>query len=112
MTEIHLPDPDQIPLEDISLVLLQLTTIASHLASRLLLERSKPEQTGPEEPDEMLTVKEAAAELGVEQDWVYRRVKTLPFARRLSHKCVRFSKRGLRAWRDRRPQRLSPGGSR
>jgi hypothetical protein len=102
MTEMHLPDPDQVPLEDIPLVLLKLTALESQLATRLLLERSKPEQTGPEEVDELITTKLAAAELNVEIDWLYRHAKTLPFSRRLSRKCLRFSRRGLVAWRNKR----------
>ncbi|HTS88110.1 MAG TPA: helix-turn-helix domain-containing protein [Gemmatimonadales bacterium] len=45
--------------------------------------------------EELLTAGEAARRLGVTVDWMYRRTRTLPFARKLSRKVVRFSAEGL-----------------
>lgn len=60
----------------------------------------------PEPPesaqDRLLTVEEAAAALSVTSDWLYRRSKSLPFARHLSRKQLRFSEQGLHKWAARR----------
>lgn len=45
--------------------------------------------------EEMLEAAEAAKRLGVSVDWLYRRTKQLPFARKLSRKVVRYSAAGL-----------------
>jgi predicted DNA-binding transcriptional regulator AlpA len=50
------------------------------------------------EPDHLLSPEEAATALGVKVSWIYRHAPTLPFARRLSRKCLRFSAAGLRRW--------------
>ena len=42
-------------------------------------------------PDHLLTVAEAAERLGVSKRWIYRRVASLPFAKRLSEGSLRFS---------------------
>lgn len=52
--------------------------------------------------DRLLTVQEAAKALSVTPDWLYRRSKSLPFARHLSRKQLRFSEQGLRKWAARR----------
>ena len=44
--------------------------------------------------DRLLDVNEAAARLGETAEWLYRRSKTLPFARRQGRH-VRFSSRGI-----------------
>lgn len=61
----------------------------------------------PQEPperteDRLLTVLEAAEALNVSTDWLYRRSKSLPFARHLSPKQLRFSEQGLQRWAARR----------
>lgn len=50
------------------------------------------------ERDPLLTPEEAARLLGVKVQWLYRHAKRLPFTRRLSRKCLRFSEAGLRKW--------------
>lgn len=53
----------------------------------------------PEGPgDRLLTPDEAARLLGVTPAWLYRHASRLPFARKLSRKCLRFSEAGLRKW--------------
>ena len=47
---------------------------------------------------DLLTVVEAAALLGVSARWLYRHAKDLPFARKLSRKCLRFSRTGIARW--------------
>ena len=48
--------------------------------------------------DQMLIAQEAAALLGVSEDWLYRNAKKLPFAKKLGRKNLRFSKTGLEKW--------------
>ena len=60
-----------------------------------------PEVAPPRE-DRLLTVEEAASLLGVAPRWLYRHARTLPFARHLSPKALRFSEAGLRRWVDTR----------
>jgi len=54
------------------------------------------EQPQPEPDDRLLTADEASALSGL----TVRQLKTrrLPFRRRIGHRTVRFSERGLRAW--------------
>lgn len=100
---LNLPQAGDLPFEDIPPALSQLAALQAQLMARLIIEKDKQTADRPEDlPDQLLTVKEAAAELGVKKDWLYRQVKILPFARRLSRKCLRFSRRGLLAWRDRK----------
>jgi hypothetical protein len=59
------------------------------------------------EKDNLLTVEQAAQIMGGADTpeglrkrvcWLYRHAKGLPFTRRLSRKCTRFSESGLRRW--------------
>src|SRR5437879_1702773 len=47
---------------------------------------------------DLLTVGEAAAALRLSPRWLYRHAKTLPFARKLSRKVLRFSRVGITRW--------------
>ena len=58
---------------------------------------SHPAETKPQD-GRWLTAVEAASLLRVSPRWLYRHQKKLPFARRLSRKCIRFSEAGLRRW--------------
>jgi hypothetical protein len=98
-TELNFPDPEHIEFGEIPAVMAKLSAIQSQLATRLLLERQQPPESGE---DMLLDVKQAAALLAVKSTWLYRRSKTLPFTKRLSRGNLRFSKRGLLAWRDRK----------
>lgn len=53
-------------------------------------------------PDRLLDVTEAAALLDVRPRWLYDRSGTLPFARKLGGRTLRFSEAGLRRWLERR----------
>jgi len=57
---------------------------------------------GTQEVDKLLDPREAAELLNVKVGWLYRHSKTLPFARKLSRKALRFSKRGLLRWKESR----------
>ena len=48
--------------------------------------------------ESLLTPDDAANLLGVNRRWLYRHANTLPFARRISRKNLRFSEAGLRRW--------------
>ena len=50
---------------------------------------------GTPEEDRLLTVNEAVVKLGMTNDWLYRRAKTLPFTVRPSPGKLRFSLRGI-----------------
>ena len=58
-----------------------------------------------EPADRLLKVDEAAALLGVQPRWLYDRARTLPFARRLGERTLRFSEAGMRRWLERHPPR-------
>lgn len=48
--------------------------------------------------DRLLTVPEAASLLHVSPWWLYRKARSLPFARKLGRRTLRFSEKGLRRW--------------
>jgi hypothetical protein len=53
----------------------------------------------------LLTVAQAAARMRVTPGYLYRRAKSLPFARKLSHRVLRFDPKGLEVWMAARPTR-------
>jgi predicted DNA-binding transcriptional regulator AlpA len=59
-------------------------------------------------PDRLLTVEEAARRPGVSRRWMYRKASTLPFTKRLSQGCLRFSELGLEKWKESRPGPRGP----
>jgi hypothetical protein len=98
---MNLPDPALIPQEHIAAMLAQLAALQSALAARLLQDSAIHNQSLPatSEPEELLTAEQAAAQLNVSVDWMYRHASELPFTKRLSRKALRFSKAGLLRWR-------------
>jgi predicted DNA-binding transcriptional regulator AlpA len=76
------------------------SALQSALASRLVLSSGGAGNGRPEASaaDRSLTPQEAATRLGVTLAWLYRHHTRLPFARKLSPKCLRFSEAGLRKW--------------
>lgn len=56
-----------------------------------------------DEEDRLIKVDEAAEILGVNKRWLYDRSDTLPFAKKLAPKTLRFSEVGLREWIETRP---------
>ncbi len=96
-----------IPDQDIRGILRELTdheaTVSALLSALVarLHRRSEAVSNGRVEAraeDRLLMPKEAAARLGVTSQWLYRHHKDLPFAKKLSPKCLRFSEAGLRKW--------------
>jgi len=53
---------------------------------------------GHHDEDYSLGVAEAARLLKVSRDWLYKHYKTLPFARKLGSKMLRFSHQGIQAY--------------
>ena len=53
---------------------------------------------GPKATEQLLTAHEAAERLHVTPRWLYRHAPTLPFARRLGAKTLRFDADGVAKW--------------
>jgi len=73
-------------------LLTQLSAVQACMAARLVAVTQDAAKDDVEDP--LLTVQEAGARLGVSQDWLYRRTRTLPFVVRVGRH-VRFSARGI-----------------
>jgi excisionase family DNA binding protein len=80
---------EAIPASQIPALLTQLSTLQTAMAARLIAE----EKVAPQ-GDNLLTIEEAAARLGVSADWLYRRTRNLPFVVRVGRH-VRCSASGL-----------------
>lgn len=96
-------DPDRLedlPAEDLPEVLAAVERVRARVWMRMNRppEPSTNGNDGPKEADQMLTVKDVAKRLSVDPDWLYRRSDSLPFARKLSDRTLRFSERGLERW--------------
>jgi predicted DNA-binding transcriptional regulator AlpA len=98
-----LADPglaQRLPRETAVALLANLSVVQAALVARILAEPAPTLGAAPgsAEPDRLLTPEEAANRLGQTRRWLFRHAKTLPFARRLSRKALRFSERGLERW--------------
>ena len=105
-----LSDPSRanaIAQDDVPEVLGQVERLRAQLWARL----TRPESTNGCKPasdierasaDRLLTVKEAANRLTVDERWMYRHADSLPFTRRLGERTLRFSETGLEKWLSRR----------
>jgi predicted DNA-binding transcriptional regulator AlpA len=91
-------DPTSIPVDQIPRTLVALAAWQSALAARLIATPSPSHEPKTEAEDRLLTVRECAERLRRSTKWVYRRVKTLPFARCLGPRSWVFSQRGLEKW--------------
>jgi predicted DNA-binding transcriptional regulator AlpA len=100
MHSVVLPefDPASIPVEQIPAVLAAFAAWQSALAARLMATPATIVETATETDDRLLTVQECAERLRKSPKWVYRRTKTLPFARCLGPRSWVFSQRGLEKW--------------
>jgi len=100
MHSVVLPefDPASIPVEQIPAVLAAFAAWQSALAARLMATPATIVETATETDDRLLTVRECAERLRKSPKWVYRRTKTLPFARCLGPRSWVFSQRGLEKW--------------
>jgi predicted DNA-binding transcriptional regulator AlpA len=91
-------DPASIPVEQIPVALVAFAAWQSALAARLMITPTTIAETTTETDDRLLTVEECAARLRKSTKWVYRRTKTLPFARCLGPRSWLFSQKGLERW--------------
>lgn len=64
-------------------------------AVRLELQNLRPESN---DDDRLLSVDEAAEQLNVSHDWLYRNAKKLPFTKKLGPKMLRFSTAGIQKY--------------
>ena len=93
-------DPSAIPADKIPAVLSALAALQGALAARLIAstEAATNGSVSVHDHDTLLTVAETAERLRRSPKWVYRRVKTLPFARCLGPRSWVFSQQGLEKW--------------
>lgn len=96
LPDLHI-DPASIPAGEIPAVLSALAALQAALAARLMTPAAQV-KVGADDSDTLLTVEETAARLRRSTKWVYRRVKNLPFARRLGPRSWVFSSAGLEKW--------------
>jgi predicted DNA-binding transcriptional regulator AlpA len=105
-----LADParvSEVPAEQVAPMVTELVHLLGHLAARLpgLTQRSpEPEPERGVRSDRLLTPEETAGVLGVSLRWLYRHADRLPFTRRLSRKCLRFSESGVYKYLGRAPR--------
>lgn len=92
---------DPVPLDALIHLQLQARHVAAALEAAILTRLGLAAGSPPPAPtaaDHLLDVTEAARIAGVKPIWLYRNADRLPFARRLSGKCLRFSAAGLQKW--------------
>ncbi len=91
---------DDVSAEQVPALLGELERLKAGLWAKLVTpaHNGKAQPLPSTEPDKLLFPKDAAVLLGVKISWLYRHAKTLPFARKLSRKALRFSEAGLRRW--------------
>jgi predicted DNA-binding transcriptional regulator AlpA len=92
-----------VPRQAIPAILGELEALRVGLLARLLTQpttATSPSDPGEKSatPDRLLRPAEAAALLGVTTRWLHRHHRTLPFARKLSHRALRFDEAGLHRW--------------
>lgn len=79
-------DPGQIPA-----LIAQLSAVQASMAARLVTAAQDDDN---EAENQLLTIEQAAARLGVSKDWLYRRTSKLQFVVRVGRH-VRFSSSGI-----------------
>ena len=68
------------------------------LARTATAATSAPASPPEESADALLTVEQAAERLGVAPSWLYRHWKSVPGAKKLGHRTLRFGVRALERW--------------
>jgi len=87
-------DPSRLASVDrshIPALLTQLSAVQASMAARFV---ATAQDAASDAQDALLNVEKAAERLGVSEDWLYRRTKTLPFVVRVGRH-VRFSAKGI-----------------
>jgi hypothetical protein len=85
-----------VPREQIPIVLGQLAAAQSALLARLL--EQPPEERPQPEPENYLSVEEAAKRWHRSPRWFYRHAKRLTFCKRLSRKVLLVGEKGMERW--------------
>jgi len=85
-----------IPKEEIPKLLIRIATLQGILLANMATS-PVAESPKPKEDDELLTPEAAAQMLGVTVKWLYAHKRQLPNVS-LSHKQLRFSRKGLQRW--------------
>lgn len=80
----------ELPPEELPCLLGELEQVRCTVLARL----TAPAQYQSAEPDQLLTISEAAGRLNVSDDYLYRHAKELPFTRRMGRKLL-FSNLGI-----------------
>jgi excisionase family DNA binding protein len=83
---------EQVDSSDLPALLTQLSAVQASMAARLVTVTQDAMRDDAADP--LLTIEEAAARLGVSEDWLYRRTKSLPFVVRVGRH-VRFSAKAI-----------------
>jgi hypothetical protein len=94
-----------LPLEALTALAARHAAVGTILATQLAVSLLRPTTPAHAAPDRLLTPSEAAALLKVDEGWLRRRARRLPFSRRLSRKVTRFSLQGLQRWQAAQQQR-------
>src|SRR5579872_403568 len=103
-------DPSAILMSQIPAVLSALAAFQSALAARLM-SPAPAVPASASDKDTLLTVRECAQRLRRSTKWVYRRNKTLPFARCLGPRSWVYSEKGLEKWLARQTAQSPPNES-
>ena len=89
-------DPAVLPEDQVPKALALVNAWQSQLIARVVTPSTTSTVTPEaENHDNLLTVEECAQRLRRSPKWIYRRVKTLPFARKLGPRSWVFSEQGL-----------------
>ena len=92
---------DELPAHVCGALAAKAAGVMAALGARLAVSASRhtPSQEGKTMVhDRLLTTEEAAVRLGTTPRWLRRHANRVPFTRRLSRKCIRFSEAGLTRW--------------
>jgi len=76
-------------------VLAACAALEARIAVRLATASAEAPAPADAGPDRFLTVREAAARLGVQAQYIYEHKKTLPFVERVGSRAIRVSERRL-----------------
>ncbi len=75
-----------------------LETALEGLLRRIIREEVQAASQNGHQGDRLLDVEETGKLLCVEEDWLYRHHKKLPFAKKLGPKMLRFSYQGIQRY--------------
>jgi len=89
-------DVDRLPLRALPGLIAELSALQGWAAMRLRHHDERPEPTVTS--DRLLDASQAAARIGMSEDWLYRHRHELPFTRHLGTRTVRFSDAGITRW--------------